>query len=97
MDTSFLLICEAIAGAVGGWITGRMLKSISLSAVANVIVGLLGGIFVGLALHTTFPDITGSGSSMPLVGIVSAALVGGGILTATCALVKDMISPKSLG
>jgi hypothetical protein len=34
---------------------------------------------------------------MPLVGIVSAALVGGGILTATCALVKDMISPKSLG
>jgi hypothetical protein len=95
MDTSFVLLI-GVAGAVGGWITGRMLKSISLSAAANVIVGLLGGIFVGLGLHTTFPDIAGSGSNMPLVGIVSA-LVGGGILTATCALVKDMVSPRSLG
>ena len=92
MGTSLVLIGDAIAGAVGGWITGRMLKSISLGTVADAVIGLLGGIIVGLGLHTTF----GSGGSVPLVGIVGA-LVGGGILTATCALVKDLFSPERSG
>ena len=48
MDTSsVLLIGEAIAGGIGGWITGGSLKSMSLGQVANTIVGLLGGIVLG--------------------------------------------------
>jgi uncharacterized membrane protein YeaQ/YmgE (transglycosylase-associated protein family) len=99
MDASIVLLIGAIAGAIGGWITSGMLKSISLGKGADTIVGLLGGVIVGFSLHTTFPDLAGSGSSVSLGAIVSqivAALVGGGILTAVCALVKDLFSPKSM-
>jgi uncharacterized membrane protein YeaQ/YmgE (transglycosylase-associated protein family) len=99
MDTSVVLLIGAIAGAIGGWLTSGMLKSISLGKAADTIVGLLGGVIVGYWLHATFPNLAGSGSSASLVATVSqivAALVGGGILTAVCALVKDLLSPKSL-
>jgi hypothetical protein len=99
MDTSVVLLIGAIAGAIGGWITSGMLKTISLGKAADTIVGLLGGVVVGYWLHATFPDLAGSGSSVSLVATVSqivAALVGGGILTAICALVKDLLSPKSM-
>jgi hypothetical protein len=100
MDTSsVLLIGEAMAGGVGGWITGGMLKSISFSQVTNTLVGLLGGIILGYWLHAMFPDLTSSDSSVSLGGIVGqivSALVGGGILTAICALVKDLLSPRSV-
>jgi len=56
MDTSsVLLIGEAIAGGIGGWITGGSLKSMSLGQVANTIVGLLGGIVLGYWLR----DVSG--------------------------------------
>jgi uncharacterized membrane protein YeaQ/YmgE (transglycosylase-associated protein family) len=99
MDTSVVLLIGAIAGAIGGWITSGMLKSISLGKAADTIVGLLGGVIVGYWLHATFPNLAGSGSSASLGATVSqivAALVGGGIFTAVCALVKDLLSPKSM-
>jgi uncharacterized membrane protein YeaQ/YmgE (transglycosylase-associated protein family) len=100
MDTSsVLLIGEAIAGGIGGWITGGSLKSMSLGQVANTIVGLLGGIVLGYWLHAMFPDLTSSDSSVSLGGIVGqivSAFVGGGVLTAICALVKDLLSPRSV-
>ena len=99
MDTSVVLLIGAIAGAIGGWITSGMLKSISLGKAADTIVGLLGGVIVGYWLHATFPNLAGSGSSVSLGATVSqvvAAFVGGGIFTAVCALVKDLLSPKSM-
>jgi uncharacterized membrane protein YeaQ/YmgE (transglycosylase-associated protein family) len=99
MDTSVVLLIGAIAGAIGGWITSGMLKSISLGKAADTIVGLLGGVIVGYWLHATFPNLAGSGGSVSLGatgGQIVAALVGGGILTAICALVKDLLSPKSM-
>ena len=99
MDASIVLLIGAIAGAVGGWITGGMLKSLSLGGPSNAIVGLVGGIIVGFWLPATFPSLIGSGSTVSLGAIVSqivGALVGGGILTVICALVKDLLSPKSL-
>jgi uncharacterized membrane protein YeaQ/YmgE (transglycosylase-associated protein family) len=99
MDTSVVLLIGAIAGAIGGWITSGMLKSISLGKAADTIVGLLGGVIVGYWLHATFPNLAESGSNASLGATVSqivAALVGGGIFTAVCALVKDLLSPKSM-
>jgi hypothetical protein len=100
MDTSsVLLIGEAIAGGIGGWITGAGLKSMSLGQVANTFVGLLGGIILGYWLYAMFPDLTSSDSSVSLGGIVGqivSAFVGGGVLTAICALVKDLLSPRSV-
>ena len=100
MDTSsVLLIGEAIAGAIGGWLTGGMLKNLSLGSTANTIVGLLGGIVVGYWLHAMFPGLAGSDGNVSLAGLVGqivGALASGGILVAICALVKDMFSPKSL-
>ena len=99
MDTSsVLLIGEAIAGAIGGWLTGGMLKNLSLGSTANMIVGLLGGIVVGYWLHAMFPGLARSdGVSLAgLVGQIVGAVASGGILVAICALVKDMFSPKSL-
>jgi hypothetical protein len=98
MDTSFILLIGAIAGAIGGWITSGMLKSISLGRTTDTIIGLLGGVIVGFWLYAMFPSLVGSGSSVSLAAVVSqivAALVGGGFLTGICALVKDMVSPKS--
>ena len=69
MDTSFVLLIGAIAGAVGGWITSGMLKGISLG--------------------------NSSDSLGATVSQAVAALVGGGFLTAICALLKDLVSPKS--
>ena len=63
------------------------------------IVGLLGGIVLGYWLHAMFPDLTSSDSSVSLGGIVGqivSAFVGGGVLTAICALVKDLLSPRSV-
>ena len=74
-------------------------EELSLGQTADTIVGLLGGVIVGFWLHSTFPSLAGSGSSVSLGAIVSqivAALVGGGFLTAVCALVKDLLSPKSM-
>ncbi|UGY24873.1 hypothetical protein [Bradyrhizobium septentrionale] len=99
MDTSFVLLIGAIAGAIGGWITSGMLKSISLGKAADTIVGLLGGVVVSYSLHTTLANLAGSDSSVSLGATVSqivAALVGGGILTVICALLKDLLSPKSM-
>ena len=93
MDTSVVLLIGAIAGAVGGWITSGALKSISLGKAADTIVGLLGGVIVGGWLHATFPNLAGGSA---IVGQIVAALVGGGILTAVCALLKDLLSPKSM-
>ena len=98
MDTLFVLLIGAIAGAVGGWITSGMLKGISLGKATDTIVGLVGGVIVGYWLHAMFPSLVGSDSSDSLGATVSqavAALVGGGFLTAICALLKDLVSPKS--
>ena len=98
MDTSFVLLIGAIAGAVGGWVTSGMLRSISLGKTADTIVGLVGGVIAGYWLHAMLPSLVGSDSSDSLGATVSqavAALVGGGFLTAICALLKDLVSPKS--
>jgi uncharacterized membrane protein YeaQ/YmgE (transglycosylase-associated protein family) len=96
MDTSFILLIGAIAGAVGGWITSGMLKSISLGKTADTIVGLVGGVVAGYWLHAMLPSLVGSDNSLgATVSQIVGALVGGGILTAICALVKDLVSPKS--
>ena len=100
MDTSsLLLIGGAIAGAIGGWLTGGMLKSLSLGNTISTIIGVVGGIVVGYWLHTMFPGLAGSDGNVSLPGLVGqlvGALASGGIFVAICALVKDLLSPKSM-
>ena len=96
MDTLFVLLIGAIAGAVGGWVTSGILKSISLGKTADTMVGLVGGVIAGYWLHAMLPSLVGSGNSLgATVSQIVGALMGGGILTAICALVKDLVSPKS--
>jgi len=96
MDTLFVLLIRTIAGAVGGWVTSGMLKSISLGKTADTMVGLVGGVIAGYWLHAMLPSLVGSDNSLAAtVSQIVGALVGGGILTAICALVKDLVSPKS--
>jgi hypothetical protein len=99
MDASIVLsIGEAIAGAISGVAIGGMLKGASFGKAGNAIIGLAGGVAVGYLLPTTFPGLASSVSNGAVGGILAqiiGALVGGGILTAICALVKDMFGASA--
>ena len=95
MDVSFVLtIGEAIGGAIGGIAIGRNLNDSSFGNTLNSIIGLVGGVTVGYLLHATLPDIANAvarGSMGGVLSSITGALIGGGILIAICALVKDNV------
>ncbi|MBI4922076.1 MAG: hypothetical protein HY834_10025 [Devosia nanyangense] len=84
------LIIQLVAGAVGGYGTGRMAKSMSLGTIGDVIAGLIGG-WGGAWLVGLIPGLTGlvSGGGVGYVGQAVAGVIGGGILTAIAGAIKN--------
>jgi len=81
-----------IAGAVGGNTTGSMMKTLSLGAIGNTIVGLLGGAAgMQLAGMLGFGGAVGSFDIASLISQVVAGGVGGGVLVAIAGVAKKMI------
>jgi hypothetical protein len=89
------LIIQLIGGAVGGYGTGRVAKSVSINPTVDAIVGLIGG-WGGTWLAGMIPGLAAmlTGGGAAYVGQAVTGLVGGGILTAIVGLIKNMASPK---
>ena len=86
------MIIQLIAGAVGGYGTGRVAKPVSISPAVDAIVGLIGGV-AGTWIATNIPGLAGMLSTASgggaYVGQGVTGLVAGGILTAIVGAIKN--------
>jgi hypothetical protein len=87
------IIIQLIAGAVGGYGTGRVAKSVSINPAVDAIVGLVGG-FIGTWIATNIPGLAGlvttaANGGGAYVGQGVTGLVAGGILTAIVGAIKN--------
>lgn len=87
------IIIQLIAGAVGGYGTGRVAKNVSINQTVDAVVGLIGG-FIGTWLATNIPGLAGLVSTAAsgggaYVGQGVTGLVAGGILTAIVGAIKN--------
>ena len=93
------IIVQLIAGAIGGYGTGRAVKSVDLGNVGNSIAGAIGGVG-GTWLATLIPGLSGMLTSTAgggldigvLLGQAVAGLVGGGVLTAIVGAIKNSMA-----
>ena len=85
------LIIQLIAGAVGGYGTGRVAKRVSISPTVDTIVGLIGG-YIGTWIIGAIPGLSGlvAGGGAAYAGQAVTGLVGGGILAAIVGAIKNM-------
>jgi uncharacterized membrane protein YeaQ/YmgE (transglycosylase-associated protein family) len=109
MDVIINWIISLISGAVGGNIGGAAVSEKNLGAIANTIIGLLGGVggdFILKALGVlgsagAATAATGAaaatGTDLDLTSIlanIGVSGVSGGVLTAVIALIKDALQKK---
>ncbi len=95
MEAILPIIIQLIAGAIGGNGIGAAAKNLSLGTTWNTVAGAVGG--VGLTwIAGLVPGlanfVAGSGAGIDataLVGQGVSGLVGGGVLTAIAALIKN--------
>lgn len=85
------IIIQLIAGAVGGYGTGRVAKQVSISPTVDAIVGLIGG-YLGTWILGLIPGLSGlvAGGGAAYAGQAVTGLVGGGILAAIVGAIKNM-------
>ena len=76
MEEYLPLIIQLISGALGGNITGKLLKNLSLGTLGNSIAGILGGGLGGYLLTMLGLGAGGGG-------------VGGGVLMAIIGAIKN--------
>lgn len=98
MEAILPIIIQLIAGAVGGNGLAAAAKNLSLGTTGNTIAGAVGGVG-GTWLAGLIPGlaglVAGSGTGIDaaaLVGQGVSGLVGGGILTAVAALIKNAVA-----
>jgi hypothetical protein len=89
------LIIQLICGALGGNITGKLLKAIDLGPLGNSIAGIVGGglggqILNALGLFTGAPG--GSLDLASIIGNIASGGVGGGVLMAIIGLIKSLMA-----
>ncbi len=90
------IIIQLIAGAVGGYGTGRVAKGVSINQTVDGIVGLIGG-YLGTWIVGLVPGLAGmvSGGGAAYVGQGVTGLIGGAILTAIVGAIKNMAMKSS--
>lgn len=102
------LIISLISGAAGGNVAGAAMPEKNLGAIANTVIGLLGGgagdfilkalgvLSSGAATAANAPA-TGAGDLdiASILATIGVSGVSGGALTAILALIKDAIQKKS--
>ena len=89
------LIIQLICGALGGNLTGKLVKNIDLGTLGNSIAGILGGglggqILNGLGLFAGAPG--GSLDLASIIGNIVSGGVGGGVLMAIIGLIKSLMA-----
>jgi hypothetical protein len=94
------IIVQLIAGAVGGFGTGKAVKSVDLGNVGNAVAGAIGGVG-GTWLAGLIPGLSGMLTSTAagggvdigvLVAQAIAGLVGGGVLTGIVGAIKNAVA-----
>lgn len=96
MDASVLhLIIQLIAGAAGSNLLASAVSKLSLGAWANTIIGALGGIGGGDILGALLRTNVAGGADLPsIITQIIGGGVGGPILTAVAAIVRDALSGR---
>lgn len=99
MDIAGLLV-SVIAGAAGGNAAGALMKDKSLGTLWNSVAGVAGGAGVSALLPVLLPAIGTimQGGSLDIDAILSQLVgggVGGAIVMAVVALIKNAISKKA--
>ena len=89
------LIIQAIAGAIGANAAAATSENLTLGAVANTLVGAIGGGVGGQLLTTLLPNLLGNAANLD-VGALASQAVGGGvsgaIVVAVIALIKNRMA-----
>lgn len=97
------IIVQLIAGAVGGFGTGKAVKSVDIGNVGNAISGAIGGVG-GTWLATLIPGIQGmlttaaAGGTVDIGSLLTqgvSGLVGGGVLTAIVGVIKNAMAKSA--
>jgi hypothetical protein len=89
------LIIQLVSGAIGGNVVGASARNADLGAVANSIVGAIGGGAGGQLLTALIPMLAGDGGNMDigaLVGQIAGGGVAGAILTAIVGALKNKMA-----
>lgn len=91
------LIIQAICGALGGNIVGKLLKKLDLGVIGNSIVGIIGGGLGGFILNKLGIPTVDIGNSPDIASILSnigTGAAGGGVLMAIIGFIKSFILKK---
>jgi uncharacterized membrane protein YeaQ/YmgE (transglycosylase-associated protein family) len=89
------LIIQLICGALGGNISGKLLKNIDLGTLGNSIAGIVGGGLGGQILNALGLFAGAQGGSLDLASIIGNIVsggVGGGVLMAIIGLIKSLMA-----
>lgn len=89
------LIIQAVSGAVGANITGKLAKKIDLGIIWNSVSGIIGGGLGGQILNMLGVATISGGGSPDLASILSnigSGAVGGGVLMAIVGIIKKAIT-----
>jgi hypothetical protein len=97
------IIVQLIAGAAGGYGTGKAVKRVDLGNIGNVIAGAIGGVggtwlatyIPGLSGMLTGAAATGGVDVTALIAQAVSGLVGGGVLTAIAGAIKNATMKSS--
>lgn len=84
------LILQLVAGAIGGWVVGSLLRQYSLGHAGDAVAGLVGGVvggwlvpMVGVAMGTEM-------TVGAVIGQVVTGFIGGGVLMIIVGFIYDM-------
>ncbi|MDJ1159265.1 hypothetical protein QNA08_13575 [Chelatococcus sp. SYSU_G07232] len=86
------LILQLIAGAIGGWVVGSLLKQYSLGHAGDAVAGLVGGVVGGWLLPALGLPM---GTELTVGAIISHAVAGfisGGVLMIIVGVVRDLMT-----
>jgi uncharacterized membrane protein YeaQ/YmgE (transglycosylase-associated protein family) len=88
------LIIQLLSGALGGNITGALLKNLSLGTLGNAIAGIVGGGIGGQILEQVFNTAVAGGAmdSASIITQIVGSGVSGGILTAIVGALRNAMA-----
>jgi uncharacterized membrane protein YeaQ/YmgE (transglycosylase-associated protein family) len=89
MEELFWRGAESVAGAIGGFAAGSLLKGGDFGKLGDSVAVLIGGLLGAYLLSAN------SGSILGHAGMIIGAFLCGAVLLGICSLAKDMLSPKS--
>jgi uncharacterized membrane protein YeaQ/YmgE (transglycosylase-associated protein family) len=77
------MIRVIIVGLIAGWLAGKLMRGYGLGAVADILLGLVGGIFGGLIF-----GMVGLHASLA-IGSITVSTIGAMLLVAASRVMRD--------